>query len=58
MIPAERYAMILWGTLHGLTQFKKFQRTILSQDDFEALYDEAVNHFIESLGARNGSASA
>lgn len=58
MIHAERYAMILWGTLHGLTQFKKFQRTILSQDDFEALYDEAVNHFIESLGAKNGSASA
>jgi hypothetical protein len=58
MIPAERYAMILWGTLHGLTQFKKFQRTILCQDDLEALYDEAVNHFIESLVAKNESVSA
>jgi hypothetical protein len=50
--------MILWGTLHGLTQFKKFQRTILRQDAFKALYDEAVNYFIESLGAKNESVSA
>ena len=52
MINAERYAIILWATLHGLTQFKKLQSTILRQGAFEALYDEAVSHFIESLGVQ------
>jgi len=42
-------ALILWGTLHGMLQFRKLQKTILADVDQETLYMEAAERFIDGL---------
>lgn len=48
-VPAKRYALILWGTMHGITQFRKLRNTILREDNLHGIYDEAVELFIEAI---------
>ncbi len=48
-VDGYRTALIFWGTLQGLIQFKKFRNTILKNENHEALYFYAVEQFIEGL---------
>lgn len=48
-VNARRFAIMLWGTLHGLVQFRKMNDTVLRGEDHAALYREAVDHLVRSL---------
>ncbi|RLC33662.1 MAG: hypothetical protein DRH32_00600 [Deltaproteobacteria bacterium] len=48
-LDAARYAMILWGTLHGMLQFRKMQNTMLKGVNYEHLYEQSVENFIRGL---------
>lgn len=49
-VNAEQYAMILWGSLHGMILLRKMQDTILSDVHHDRLYQVAVENFIRGLG--------
>jgi len=48
-VNARRISILLWGTLHGLIQFKKMKDTVLQGEDHAVLYKEAVEHLVRSL---------
>ena len=48
-VNARRIAIMLWGTLHGLIQFKKMKDTVLQGQDHTVLYKESVEHLVRSL---------
>ncbi len=48
-VPAQRYALLFWGLIHGLIPFRKMRATLLAADSHRALYDEAVENFIAGL---------
>lgn len=48
-VDARRFAIMLWGTLHGLIQFKKLKTTVLNGDNYEALVEAAIDYLIDSL---------
>ncbi len=48
-VHARRISIMLWGTLHGLIQFKKMKNTVLQGEDHATVYKEAVEHMIQSL---------
>ena len=43
------HALCLWGTLHGLIQFNKLEKTILRNKKYRDLIDYAVETFIDGL---------
>ena len=45
----EKFSIMFWGTLHGLIQFKKFERTIFENESHELLYDYSVKKLVHSL---------
>ncbi|MCK5695304.1 MAG: TetR/AcrR family transcriptional regulator [Desulfobacula sp.] len=45
----EKFSIMFWGTLHGLIQFKKFERTIFENESHELLYDYSVKKHVHSL---------
>lgn len=45
----RRSSIMLWGTQHGLIQFKKMETTLLQGENHKALYSFAVEQFIEGL---------
>jgi len=49
-VPAKRYALILWATIHGVTQFRKLRHTILRGEDLHTIYTDAVEFFIDAIG--------
>jgi AcrR family transcriptional regulator len=51
-VNAKRCAIVLWGTVHGLLQFKKLKDTILKGDDFNEIYSYSVECFISGLEKR------
>ena len=50
-INPRRDAITLWGTLHGLIQFRKLKDTVLGGDSHTEILDHAVAHFINGLRA-------
>jgi len=50
-VNARRVSIMLWGTLHGLIQFKKMKDTVLQGEDHAAVYKDAVEHLVQSLVA-------
>ena len=48
----RRDAIVFWGTLHGLIQFRKLKATVLEGDSSANLIDHAVEHFINGLRRR------
>jgi AcrR family transcriptional regulator len=48
-VDADRYAMILWGTLQGMLQLRKMENTLLKGADYEDLYQASVENFIRGL---------
>lgn len=48
-VNADRYAMILWGTLQGMLQLRKMKNIMLKGEDYQDLYEESVENFIKGL---------
>ena len=48
-VDEKKYAVMFWGTLHGLTQFKKLEDTVLEGDDHGQIFDYAVEQLIGGL---------
>lgn len=53
-VDARRFALMLWGTLHGLIQFKKLETTVLKEDNHEELLESAIGYLIDSLDKKSG----
>ena len=48
-VDARKSAVLFWGALHGLTQFKKLEATVLGGEHHLELYLHAVDELIEGL---------
>lgn len=44
-----RQAIILWSTFNGIIQLKKFRKTILAKEEYQSLYNEALDRFLDGL---------
>ncbi|MBI9082771.1 MAG: TetR/AcrR family transcriptional regulator [Desulfobacterales bacterium] len=45
----RRFALMFWGSLNGIIHLKKFKGTLLSKNDYTALYRHTVSCMIRSL---------
>lgn len=48
-VDSKKYAVMFWGALHGLTQFKKLEDTVLEGQDHGQIFLYAVERMIEGL---------
>lgn len=48
-VDSKKYAVMFWGALHGLTQFKKFEDTILEGEDHQHIFYYAVDQLVDGL---------
>lgn len=48
-VDSKKYAVMFWGALHGLTQFKKLEDTVLEGADHGHIFNYAVDQLIEGL---------
>lgn len=48
-VDPKRQTIIFWGSLHGLIQLKKLEKTVLAGESYRDLYLEAVEQFLEWL---------
>jgi AcrR family transcriptional regulator len=48
-IDPRRQAIILWSTFNGIIQLKKLKKTILAKDEYQSLYNEALDRFLDGL---------
>jgi len=45
----QKFSILFWGALHGLTHFKKFEKTILGNQNLEEIYEFSVQRLIYSI---------
>jgi len=48
-VDSKKYAVMFWGALHGLTQFKKLEDTVLEGEDHQHIFNFAVDQLIDGL---------
>jgi AcrR family transcriptional regulator len=48
-----KFSIMFWGTIHGLLQFKKLEKTVLGNEDHEQLYNYSVAKLINSIKHTN-----
>ncbi len=48
-VDPKRQAIILWGAFNGMIQLKKLQKTILAKTEYQSLYSEIVDRFLDGL---------
>jgi AcrR family transcriptional regulator len=48
-----KHALCLWGTLHGLIQFNKLEKTILRNEKYRDLISYAVDCFLDGVQKRS-----
>ena len=48
-----KFSIMFWGTIHGLLQFKKLEKTVLGNEDHEQLYHYSVEKLISSIKYKN-----
>lgn len=48
-VDPRRQAIILWSTFNGVIQLKKLKKTILVKDEYQSLYQEALDRFLDGL---------
>lgn len=48
-VDSKKYAVMFWGALHGVTQFKKLEDTVLEGADHGHIFNYAVDQLIEGL---------
>ena len=44
-----KFSIMFWGTIHGLLQFKKLEKTVLENEDHEQVYHYSVEKLISSI---------
>ncbi len=47
----KRCAVAFWGLVHGLTQFKKLETTILKDDNHTAIFSSSIDRFIQAISS-------
>ena len=52
-VDPKKYAVLFWGALHGLTQFKKLEETVLEGEDHGHIVKYAVDQLIDGLKRTN-----
>ena len=52
-LDTKRSAFMFWALVHGLTQYKKLESTVLLNDSFADVFEFAINEFIQSLFPRH-----
>jgi AcrR family transcriptional regulator len=45
----RRQAIILWSAFHGMIQLKKLEKTILAMGEYQSLYMETLDRFLDGL---------
>lgn len=53
-VRVNRYAIMFWGALHGLIQFRKLQHTVFDGEDPDAIFLYAVERLIKGLQKGHG----
>lgn len=48
-VDKRKFALMFWGTLHGLIQFRKLRTTLLKGEDHQVLVEYAIDHLVASL---------
>ncbi len=48
-VDARRQAIILWSAFNGMIQLKKLKNTILAKNEYQSLYTEIVDRFLDGL---------
>jgi TetR/AcrR family transcriptional regulator len=48
-VDPRRQAIILWSAFNGMIQLKKLEKTILAKDEYQSLYMEALDRFLDGL---------
>jgi TetR/AcrR family transcriptional regulator len=48
-VDSKKYAVMFWGALHGLTQFKKLEDTVLEGENHAHIFEYAVDQLIGGL---------
>jgi len=48
-VSPERHALIFFGSVHGFLHFRKLQDTVLRNDNFNEMYNETIECFINGL---------
>ncbi|MCB2147362.1 MAG: TetR/AcrR family transcriptional regulator [Deltaproteobacteria bacterium] len=48
-VDPKKYAIMFWGALHGLTQFKKLEDTVLEGENHQHIFNYAVDQLIDGL---------
>jgi AcrR family transcriptional regulator len=50
-VDAKKTAVMFWGAMHGLTQFKKLEDTVLEGEQHHRIFNYAVDQLIDGLKA-------
>ena len=45
----QKFSIMFWGTLHGLIQFKKLEKTVLENKDHEQIFRYSIEKLIHSI---------
>ncbi len=48
----KKISIMFWATVHGLIQFKRFEKTILESENHEELYSYSVERLLKGLKTR------
>ena len=48
-VDSKKVAVMFWGALHGLTQFKKLEDTVLEGENHQHMFNYAVDQLIDGL---------
>jgi hypothetical protein len=48
-VDPRRQAIILWSAFNGIIQLKKFKKTILAKNEYQSLYVEALDRYLDGL---------
>lgn len=51
-VNSREHSILLWGTLHGLIQFKKLEKTILQNESYRSIVDYALDNYLLTLKNR------
>jgi AcrR family transcriptional regulator len=48
-VNASKHPIWLWGTLHGLIQFRKMEKTLLNNETYKSLVEYALDNYLGTL---------
>ncbi len=48
-VNAHKHTILLWGTLHGLIQFRKMEKTLLNNETYQSMIEYALDNYLGTL---------